>query len=148
MESANVNFDEFTKVHEVEPAKEPEQYRSFIYLYYGIPNEEDAINQVSIPIESQIVNVKLHSGTKLQSRTELHLGAELQNEENAHSNFDISKYGRDVETLDRDAHSDIKAERQSVRSRTDLVLSKYVKRHHPTDQIIGDKDARPMKEID
>ena len=23
-------------------------------------------------------------------------------------------------------------------------LSKYVKRHHPTTQIIGDKDARPM----
>ena len=24
-------------------------------------------------------------------------------------------------------------------------MSKYVRRHHPVDQIIGDKDASPMK---
>ena len=53
-----MNFDEFTKVHEAEPAKEPKQYRSFIYFYDGISNEEDAVNQVenqqqvSIPTES------------------------------------------------------------------------------------------------
>ena len=34
--------------------------------------------------------------------------------------------------------------RQSVRSRTKPILSKYVRRHHPIDQIIRDKDARPM----
>ena len=58
VESVNVNFDEFTEVHEAEPAKEFEQYKSFIYLYDGMPNEEDVANQVenqqqvSIPTES------------------------------------------------------------------------------------------------
>ena len=28
--------------------------------------------------------------------------------------------------------------------RTKPQLSKYVRRHHPVDQIIGDEDARPM----
>ena len=97
------------------------------------------------------MNVKLHlgaeplSGTELHLEVELHLGAELQNEENAHSNSKISTHGRDVETPDKDAQSDTEAERQSVRSRIEPVLSKYVRRHHPTNQIIGDKDARPMK---
>ena len=58
MESANVNFDEFVEEHEAKLAKEPKQYRSFIYFYDGIPNEEDVLNQVanqqqiSIPVES------------------------------------------------------------------------------------------------
>ena len=47
VESANVNFDELIEVHEVELAKEPEQYKSFIYFYDGIPNEEDVINEVA-----------------------------------------------------------------------------------------------------
>ena len=138
VESVNVNIDEFIEVHEAEPTKEPEQYKSFIYFYEGMPAKEDATNQVvnqqkvSIIAESQLVNV------------ELHLDAELQNEENAHSNFETSTHERDVETPDRDAHSDIEAKRQSVRSRTKPILSKYVRRHHPTYQIIGDKDARPM----
>ena len=82
MKSANVNFDEFIEVHEAELAKELEQYRSFIYFYDGIPNEEDVINQVAnqqqvlIPTKSQTVNAKLHLGVKLQSRIELHLEVE------------------------------------------------------------------------
>ena len=84
-----MNFDEFTKVHEVVLAKEPRQYRSFIYFYDGIPNEEDVINQatnqqqVSIPTESQSINAELHSGTKLQSRVRLHPEAKL------HSKFKL-----------------------------------------------------------
>ena len=31
-----------------------------------------------------------------------------------------------------------------MKTRKELVLAKYVRRHHPTDQIIGDKEARPM----
>ena len=46
VESANVNFDEFTKVHEVESTKELEQYKSFIYFYEDMPTKEDATNQV------------------------------------------------------------------------------------------------------
>ena len=77
VERANVNFDEFVEEHEVELAKESKQYRSFIYFYDGIPNEEDVVNQVanqkqvSIPAESQTMNVELHLGT------ESCLGAEL-----------------------------------------------------------------------
>ena len=58
VKSANVNFDDFAEEHEAEPVKEPEQYRSFIYFYDGIPNEEDIVNQVasqqqfSIPAKS------------------------------------------------------------------------------------------------
>ena len=74
----------------------------------------------------------------------LHSDAELQNEENACSNSEISTYERDAKTPGRDVHSDTEAERQNVVTRTEPRLSKYVKRHHPADQIIGDKDARPM----
>ena len=58
MESENVNFDEFAEEHEVESAKESEQYRSFIYFYGEILNQEDVVNQVanqkqvSIPVKS------------------------------------------------------------------------------------------------
>ena len=76
--------------------------------------------------------------------TELHSGVELQNEENAHYDSRISTHGRDDEIPERDAHSDIQAKIQSVITRTKPRLSKYVKRHHPIDQIIGHKDARPM----
>ena len=90
------------------------------------------------------MNVELHLGTEPPSRIELHLGAKLQNEENVHSNSEISTYGRDAKTPNKDAHSDTKVERQSARPRTKSILFKYVRRHHPIDQIIGDKDARPM----
>ena len=41
-------------------------------------------------------------------------------------------------------HSDSDAERPNTETRTKPRLSKYVRRHHPIDQIIGDKEARPM----
>ena len=31
-----------------------------------------------------------------------------------------------------------------METRTEPRLSKYVKKHHPPEQIIGDKNARPM----
>ena len=79
VESANVNFDEFTKVHEIGLAKEPEQYKSFIYFYDGIPNKEDLVNQatnqqqISIPVESQTVKHQLHSRTKPQLGTKCYI---------------------------------------------------------------------------
>ena len=103
-----------------------------------MPTEEDATNQVvnqqqiSITTESQFVNAKLHSNV------------ELQNEENAHFDSEIRTHERDVEIPERDEHSDTKAERQNIAIRTQPRLSKYVKRHHPTDQIIGEKDTRRM----
>ena len=58
------------------PKKEPKKYKSFIYFYDGILNEEDVLNQVanqqqvSILAESQTVNAELHSGTEWHSGTE------------------------------------------------------------------------------
>ena len=94
--------------------------------------------RILMTVKSHPMNAKLHS------RTEPYSYAELQNEVNAHSNSKVSTFGRYIETPDRDAHSDTEAERQSARPRTKPILSKYVRRHHPIDQIIGDKDARPM----
>ena len=85
------------------------------------------------------MNVELHS------RTELHSNVELHNEVEAHSNYDISVHERDVELPNRDVHSDLEVERPKEKNRVEPRLSKYVKRHHPDAQIIGDKDARPMK---
>ena len=41
-------------------------------------------------------------------------------------------------------HSDSEVERPNEETRTELKLSKYVRRHHPAEQIIRNKDARPM----
>ena len=45
----------------------------------------------------------------------------------------------------RGAHSDSEVEQNlEVERRIEPRLSKYVRRHHPIEQIIGDKDERPM----
>ena len=41
-------------------------------------------------------------------------------------------------------HSDSNVERSIIETRIEPRLSKYVRRHHPTEQIIGDKEARLM----
>ena len=77
VESANVKFDEYTEVYEAEPMKEPEEYKSFVYFYEGMPAEEDVANQarnqhqVLVTVKSHTMNVELHSGI------ELHLDAKL-----------------------------------------------------------------------
>ena len=71
VESANVNFDEHTKVQDNESIKKPKEYKSFVYFYEGMPNEEDVANQIGnqqqvlVSVESQPVNVELHSDVKL-----------------------------------------------------------------------------------
>src|SRR5271154_6778410 len=47
VESANVNFDEHVEVHVEEP-RGLEEYKTFIYFYEGMPNEEEAVNQVNV----------------------------------------------------------------------------------------------------
>ena len=77
--------------------------------------------------------------------TESHtMNVKLQNEVEAHFDSKISVHERDTEILDRDVHSDSKAERKNEETRVEPKLSKYVKRHHPATQIIGDKDDRTM----
>ena len=41
-------------------------------------------------------------------------------------------------------HSDPKIDRTIIERRAEPRLSKYVRRHHPTRQIIGDKEEKPM----
>ena len=44
VESENVNFDEYTEVHDDEPIRRLEEYKSFVYFYEGMPTKEDATN--------------------------------------------------------------------------------------------------------
>ena len=72
VESANVNFDEHTKV-QVEVPKKMEEYRSFVYSYEGMNIDEDDVNQIEtqqqvlVLAKSQLVNAKLHSEVELHS---------------------------------------------------------------------------------
>ena len=88
--------------------------------------------------------IELHLGTESHSEAELqrHAKAKLQNEEDAHSDSKVSTHGRNVETYEWDVHSD--TERQIARPNAEPTLSKYVRRHHPESQIIGDRNARHM----
>ena len=61
----------------------------------------------------------------------MYLDAKLENEENAHFDFEISTHDRDVELPERDVHSDSKAKRPNIEARIEPRLSKYVRRHHP-----------------
>ena len=79
---------------------------------------------------------------------ELHSEVKLQNEEDAHSESEISTHDRDIELPNREVQSDPEPESSNMEIRTEPRLSKYVKRHHPANQIIGDKDARPIQGID
>ena len=81
---------------------------------------------------------------ELNSRTELHSNVELQNEENTHSDSEVSTHDRDVELPERDVHSDFEIERPNMETRTEPRLFKYVRRHHLAKKIIGNKDVRPI----
>ena len=77
MESANVKFDEYKEVYEAKPMKQPEEYKSFVYFYEGMPTDEDVANQatnqqqVLVTIESHPMNAELHSGTELHTNTKV-----------------------------------------------------------------------------
>ena len=43
VESVNLNFDDYTEVHEDEPKKEPKNYRTFMYCYGGMSDKVDGI---------------------------------------------------------------------------------------------------------
>ena len=110
-----------------------EEYKSFVYFYEGEAAKQNGNQQqTSLSIESQPVNAKLHSDAK------------LQNVGNAHSDSKNNTHERDEELPDRSVHNESDAERPNMETRTKSRLSKYVRMHHPTYQIIGDKEAIPM----
>ena len=68
----------------------------------------------------------------------MHSNVELQNIENVHSNLEDRTHEENEEVPNEEMHID------NMEIRKEPVLAKYVRRHHPTDQIIGDKGGRPM----
>ena len=124
----SVNVDEYLELYEVVQKQEPEDYKTFIYYYDGMSTEELEIQVVEkfyVIVESHTVNVESHLDTKL------HTTSKLQSD--------------NVELPKREVHSNSKVEHMIVEERRiEPRLSKYVRRHHPVEQIIGDKDARPM----
>ena len=111
-----------------------------MYFYEGMFNDGEVAtqndNQQQNPIstESQTVNAELQT----------HSEAELQNTENTHSDSKNCQHERNEEVPDENMHEESNSKRNDMQTRKEPVLGKYVRRHHPVDQIIGDKEARPM----
>ena len=80
------------------------------------------------------MNVKLY----------MHSDTELKNIENTHLDSENSTHEGNEELPNGDMHGDSNVERTTMEKRKELVLEKYVRRHHPSDQIIINKEARPM----
>ena len=140
VERTNIKFDELTKVQNIKRPKKTEGYKTFIYFYEGMPNNGEVANQndnqqqTSVSVESQIVNVEL----------KMHLDAELYNIDNAHLDFENNTHEENEELPDGDMHGDSDVERNNMKIRKEHILEKYVRKHHPEDQIIGDKGVRPL----
>ena len=99
-----------------------------------VATQNDIQQQNPVSAKSQTVNVELQT----------HSEAELHNTENAHSDSENFQHERSEELPNESMHEDSDSERNNMQTRNELVLVKYVRRHHPADQIIGDKEARPM----
>ena len=99
-----------------------------------IATQNDSQQQNPVSAESQTVNAELQT----------HLEAKLQNTKNDHSDSENFQHERSEELPNENIHEDSDSERNDMQIRREPVLAKYVRRHHPEDQIIGDKEARPM----
>ena len=71
---------------------------------------------------------------------QMHSNVELQNVENSHSDFENSQHEGNKEIPNENMHEDSDFERDNMQTRKEPVLAKYVRRHHPTDQIIREKE--------
>ena len=80
----------------------------------------------------------------MNAELQMHSDVELQNIENVHSDSKNNQHEGNEEIPDENMHEDSDSERNNMQIRKEPVLEKYVRRHHPADQIIGDKEARPM----
>ena len=61
----------------------------------------------------------------------MHSDAKLQNTNNAHSNSENNTHEENEELADGDMHDNLDAKRNNMETRKELVLEKYVRRHHP-----------------
>ena len=60
-----------------------------------------------------------------------------------HSNSKERIHEENEELPNEDMHHNLYIERNNMETRKEPVLEKYVRRHHPVDQIIGNKEAGP-----
>ena len=68
LERINVKVDEYSKLNEEIQVQEPEDYKTFIYYYEGMPTREPkipSIEEVSITVESHPIIAKSHSDTEV-----------------------------------------------------------------------------------
>ena len=64
--------------------------------------------------------------------------------QNAHSNSEKNAHEENEELPDGDMHENSNAKRTNMETRKEPRLAKYVRRNHPTEQIIGNKEAKPI----
>ena len=99
-----------------------------MYCYEGISAKETMtpiVEQVSITTNSHPTIVESHSDAKLH--------------------MDVEHQLDNVELQNKGVHSDLEVEQTlEEERRIEPRLSKYVRRNHPEEQIIGEKDARLM----
>ena len=99
-----------------------------------VATQNDNQQQNPVSVESQTVNAELQT----------HSDAELQNRENVHSDSKNNQHEGNEEMPDENMYEDSDSDKDNMKTRKEPILAKYVRRHHPVDQIIGEKQARPM----
>ena len=99
-----------------------------------VANQNDNQQQTSVSTKSQKVNAE----------RQMHSDAKLQDTGNARLDLVDSTHEENEEFFDGDMHDNSDAKRNDMETRKEPVLEKYVRIHHPVDQIIGDKEARPI----
>ena len=69
----------------------------------------------------------------MNSELQMHSNVELQNTDNKLLDLEDSTHEKNEEFLDGDMHDNSDAERNNMETRKELVLEKYIRRHHPAD---------------
>ena len=133
VESVNVKIDEYVERNEADSKREPEDYRSFVY----IEEEEEASNKLAPDAESQVSNAKRQTdAAEYQENSAEREQEPVELQENAAEHQDEVGELSEVEYDNIMEEPDEKEER-----RVEPILAKYVRRHHKPEQIIGDKDT-------
>ena len=80
----------------------------------------------------------------MDAKLQIHSEAKLQNTKNVQLDLENSTHEENEEFPNGDTYDNLDVERNNMETRKEPILAKYVRRHHPADQIIGDKEVRPM----
>lgn len=150
IESAHVKVDEFAERTEEESKREPKDYKRFFF------SEPDT---VPVKSENQKPSTPESSVTKLQEASTKQVSTEQASIEQAFteqvstnqaSTEQVSTkqvYTEQVSTKPEQTKPEVEMQEDNngIHSKgKEPVLAKYVRRHHSTDQIIGDKSEGTM----